>query len=223
MIMAQILWFFWDMIDISENMHRSDRMISRQRNGVPAAWHAAAYAVVSVALLAAVWYFDIQSTLVGLSSVTDVIIPTLPTQVIKFTWFVIVAFTVLPTLLELFSGALAKEDIKIVQLSVIGFTLFDAVTDIPRAYGFAMQLWPQIQLLGWGIDILVFYTFFLVIIFFATIGLEILLCLFLYLTGSFFWKIFHGEGAYVPRRRSSSNSVHVNDSDDRKVPIIIEG
>lgn len=220
--MQKALWYFWDMIDISENMHRSDKMISRQRNGIPALWHAVAYGVVSIALLAAVWYFDVQSTLVGLSTVTNVIIPTLPKQTAKLGWAVIAAFTVLPTLLELFSGGLAKENIKIVQLSVIGFTLFDAVTDIPRSYQFAMGLWPQIQLLGWGIDFIVFYTFFLLIIFFATIGLEILLCLFLYLTFSFTWKIFNGEGAYIPHS-SRRSSVHVDSGRvDERVPIIID-
>jgi len=203
--MQGFLWYLWDMIDISENMHRSDRFISKQRNGIPAAWHALAYGIMSVALLAAVWYFDIQSTLVGLSSLTDVIIPTLPKQAAQMTWYIIAAFTVLPTLLELFSGGIAKEDVKIVQLAVIGFTLFDAVTDIPRAYQFTLSLWPQIQLLGWGIDWLVFWVFFLVILFFATLGLEILLCLFVYLTFSFTWKIFNGEGAYIPRPRVTNS------------------
>lgn len=216
--MQKLLWYLWDMIDISENMHRLDRFISRQRNGVPSAWHAVAYGVIALALFAAVWYFDIQSTLVGLGSLTDVIIPTLPKQTAKITWYIIAAFTVLPTLLELFSGGIAKEDVKIVQLAVIGFTLFDAVTDIPRAYQFAMMLWPQIQLLGWGVDYIVFWVFFLVIIFFATIGLEILFCVFLYATGSFAWKIFNGEGAYVmPSRRS-----HGPSSDKDKV-VIIDG
>lgn len=202
--MENFLWYIWDMIDISENMHRSDRFISKQRNGLPAAWHALAYGTIAIALLAAVWYFDIQSTLVGLGSLTAVIIPTLPEQTAKITWYIIGAFTVLPTLLEIFSGGIAKEDVKIVQLAVIGFTMFDAVTDIPRAYQFAMSLWPQIQLLGWGIDWIVFWVFFLVILFFATLGLEILFCIFIYLTVSFTWKIFHGEGAYVPKYRPTS-------------------
>ena len=224
--MQKFLWYLWDMIDISENMHRSDRFISRQRNGIPSLWHAVAYGTITLALLAAVWYFDIQSTLVGLGSLTDVIIPTLPAQTAKITWYIIAAFTVLPTLLELFSGGIAKEDVKIVQLAVIGFTLFDAVTDIPRAYQFAMSLWPQIQLLGWGVDFLVFWVFFLVIIFFATIGLEILLCIFLYLSFSFSWKIFHGEGAYVPRRSPPTERVNTNrgnGAEDREKVVIIDG
>ncbi len=202
--MQKFLWYIWDMIDISENMHRMDKFISRQRNGLPALLHACAFLAISVALAAGVWYFDIQSTLVGLSSLTDVIIPSLPAQTAHLTWWIIAAFTVLPTLLEIFTAGLAKEDIKIIQLSIIGFTIFDAVTDIPRAYQFCVSLWPQIQLLGWGVQTIVFFTFFMVILFFATLGLEILMCMFLYLTVSFIWKTFHGEGSYSVPHYSSS-------------------
>lgn len=203
--MENFLWYIWDMIDISENMHRMDRFISRQRNGLPAAIHAFAFLAISIALAAGVWYFDIQSTLVGLSSLTDVIIPSLPAQTAHLTWYIIAAFTLLPTLLEIFTAGLAKEDIKIVQLAIIGFTMFDAVTDIPRAYQFAMQLWPQIQLLGYGISWFVFWIFFIVILFFATLGLEVLMCMFGYLVVCFGWKIFNGEGSYnLPRTSVAS-------------------
>ncbi len=226
-MIRRFLNWLWDLIDISDNMHRNDRFITRQRNGMPSLWHAVSYWAISIALLAAVWYFDVQSTLVGLSSVTDVIIPTLPLQTARLTWWVICSFTILPTLLELFSGGMAKEEIKIVQVAVIGFTAFDAITDIPRAYQFVMGLWPQIQLLGWGIDYIVFWFFFIVILFFATIGLEVLLCVYGYAAVCFTWKIFNGDGAYRPHlpSRSMSSPHHVSSVVPEKdnVVIISEG
>lgn len=195
--MQSFLWYLWDMVDISENMHRTDNYISQQKNGLPAIIHTIVFIMCTVAGLAAVWYFDIQSTLTGLSAVTDMIIPTLPEKVAKMSWWVVVAFTVLPTLLELFTAGVAKEDVKIMQLAIIGFTIFDAVTDIPRAYAFAMNLWPQMQLLGWGVDWLVFYVYFVFILFFATLGFEVLTCLFGYMAVCFVWKIFNGPGAYA--------------------------
>ena len=197
------LWYLWDMVDISENMHRTDNYIGAQNNGLSAAIHAIIFLGATIAAAAAVWYFDIQSTLTGLSSVTDMIIPTLPEKIAHLSWWVILAFTVLPTILELFTAGVAKEDVKIMQLAIIGFTLFDAVTDIPRAYAFSLQLWPQIQLMGWGIDWIIFYIYFIMILFFATLGLEVLMCLFGYMTVCFAWKVFNGPGSYTvhtPRR-----------------------
>lgn len=220
----KVLWYVWDMIDISENMHRMDNFIVKVRNGLPALLHALVFAALTLVAFAAAWYFDFQSTLKGMGSITDLIIPELPKQAAQLTWYIILAFTVMPTLLEIFTAGLAKEDIKIIQLAIIIFTLFDAVTDIPRAYALAIQMWPQIQLMGWGLAHLTFWAYFLGILFFATIGFEILLCMFGYCVVSFAWKIFHGEGSYNIRSRSRSRSARSHSgraaSDD---VVIIEG
>ena len=215
----QILWYVWDMIDISENTHRMDKFIVSVRNGLPALLHFIVFAALSLVAFAAAWYFDFESTLKGMSSITDLIIPTLPKQTAQLTWWIILAFTVMPTLLEIFTAGLAKEDVKIIQLAIIIFTLFDAVTDIPRAYALSLQMWPQIQLMGWGLAHLTFWGYFLGILFFATIGFEILLCMFGYCTISFAWKIFHGEGSYNIRSRSRSGRAPAK-SDE---VVIIEG
>lgn len=208
---GKLLWYLWDMVDITENMKRVKDYVLEVDNGFDALWHSLVFALLSLATFAGAWYFDIQSTIEGMKSFTDLVVPSLPGQSARLTWWIIAAITALPTLLELFSGGIAKKNVKIVQLAIIGFTLFDAVTDIPRVYGFTLQLWPQIQLLGWGIDWVVFYGYFIVTLFFATLGIEVLAVLFGYLTVSFIWKAFHGEGSYnIGKRRPVVQTMRSN-------------
>lgn len=219
---GKLLWYLWDMVDITENMKRVKEYIIEVDNGFDALWHSLVFALLSLATFAGAWYFDIESTIIGMKSFTDLVVPSLPGQSARLTWWIIAAITALPTLLELFSGGIAKKNVKIVQLAIIGFTLFDAVTDIPRVYGFTLQLWPQIQLLGWGVDWFVFYAYFIVTLFFATLGIEVLAVLFGYLTVSFIWKIFHGDGSYNIRgRKSTTQTIISNGSKSKDDEIII--
>ncbi len=229
-----LLWNFWDMVDISENMHRMDNSIMKRKKGLPSAIHAGIFLVLTVVAFVAAWYFDFQSTLMGLSSITDLMIPSLPAQAAKFTWYIVFCFTIMPTLLEIFTANLAKEDIKIIQLAIILFTLFDLVTDIPRSYALAMSMWPQIELMGILFAPIVFWMYFFGILFFATIGFEIMLCMFGYCAVCYTLRAFVGTdaidlGAYarrmqhtprMPRSRAHARTTTDLGADD---VVIIDG
>lgn len=196
-----LLWL-WDMIDISENMGRIEDWVFTISNGFSSALHLGVFAVLAVAAGALTWYFDLESTIIGMSGVTNVVVPSLPGQVTHLASYVILAITLMPTLLELFTSGMAKFNIKIVQIAIILFTLFDMVTDIPRSYQLAMGMWPQIQAMGWGVSHLTFWSYFLGWLFFATLGFELGFVIFAYASLLFFLKTFRGEGSfnYAPKR-----------------------
>lgn len=196
-----LLWV-WDMVDISENMGRIEDWTFTISNGLAALVHAAVFIILTTAAAALTWYFDLESTIAGMSSLTSAIIPTLPGQVAHLAGYVILAFTIMPTLLEIFTAGMAKQNVKIIQIAIIGFTLFDMVTDIPRAYQLSMGMWPQIQAMGWGLSSLTFWLYFLGWLFFATLGFELLMVVFGYATFIFLTKTVRGEGSFnvAPKR-----------------------
>ena len=196
-----LLWI-WDMVDISENMGRVEDWTTTISNGFSAAVHAVVFFVMTVAALALTWYFDIQSTIEGMSSVTNTVVPSLPGQVAHLATWVVLAMTFMPTFLELFTSGMAKFNIKVVQVAIIAFTLFDMVTDIPRTYQLALGMWPQIDAMGWGISHITFWLYFIGWLFFATLGFELGTVLFAYATIRFIIKTFSGEGSFqaAPRR-----------------------
>lgn len=203
-----LLWL-WDMVDISENMGRIEDWVFTISNGFASLLHAAVFIVLTVAAGALTWYFDLESTIQGMSGVTSVVVPSLPGQVAHLASYVILAITIMPTLLELFTSGMAKFNIKIVQVAIILFTLFDMVTDIPRSYQLAMGMWPQIQAMGWGLSHLTFWIYFMGWLFFATLGFELAFVVFGYATFIFVLKVFRGEGSFnvAPNRGRRPNHV----------------
>jgi hypothetical protein len=214
-----LLWL-WDMIDISENIERSEAWITSVGNGLQALLHTGVFLVLTIVFAALTWFFDLESTIVGLNSITSLVIPSLPKQVATFSTWIIVAFTLAPTVLELFTAGIAKQNVKIVQIGIIGFTLFDMITDIPRAYALALQMWPQIELMGWGLAHITFWAYFILWLGFATIGFELMTVLFGYALVCFTLKIFKGEGSIKLPRRSMSN--RTSKASDDKIVIIGE-
>ncbi len=212
---GKFLLFMWDMIDISENMERAEKAIKSVPNGIPSIMSALAFFALTLVFGTLAWYFDIQSTIKGLDSITQLVVPSLPKQTENVTAWFIVAFTLAPTLLEIFTAGFAKANIRIVQVAIIGFTLFDAITDIPRAYALALQMWPQIELMGFGLSFITYWLYFLLWLFFATLGFELMFIIFGYATICFAVKIVKGEGSIKMSnfRRSSSSSK----SDDKIV------
>lgn len=190
-----LLWM-WDMIDISENMGRIEDWTMTISNGGSALVHLGVFLFLSAAAGALTWFFDIESTIQGMSGITNVVIPSLPGQIAHLSWYVILALTLMPTFLEIFTAGMAKYNIKIIQLSIIAFTLFDMITDIPRAYQRALEMWPQIEVMGWGLSHIVYWTYFIFWLFFSTLGFEVGFVVFLYASWIFFWKTIRGEGSY---------------------------
>lgn len=186
-----LVWF-WDMIDISDNMRRVEMAARKHNNGLTAWANFGAMLVMTVVALALAWKFDFESTLIGMSSLQDTVLEGLPSSVLKFSYFIILALTIAPTIVELFTGAFARADVKIMQVYVIAFTIFDLITDIPRVTMFINQHQSSVDLLGVfsGIG---YWIFFILWLFLATIGFELGLVLTGYLAIIYFFKGLAGD------------------------------
>jgi len=196
---GKALLAFWDTIDISENLHRASRSVSRTPNGLNSAIHLPAMIFGFIFFASFAWFFDFQSTIVGMQSFQDLLVPSLPSQATKLTTLIVFALSLGPTIIELFTAGMAKENIKIVQITIIGMSLFDMITDIPRAYAFSLQLWPQLDLLPWYFSYLSFWGFFFFWLFMSTFGFEVLTVIFGFNTLSYAWKWFDADGGKSDR------------------------
>lgn len=185
---------FWDMIDISENMGRIEQYTETISNGVASRIHMFVFFILTLCGLVVTWHFDLESTIIGMNSFTTKVIPSLPAQAVAYSAWIVVAFTLMPTLLEVFTAGLAKFDVKIIQILIIGMTLFDLLTDMPRAYDFAMGFWPQIQQIPL-ISGIIFWIVYVVFQLLATIGFEMATIVFAYATIIFLAKSSKSVGS----------------------------
>jgi hypothetical protein len=124
-----------------------------------------------------------------------------------------------PTVIELFTAGMAKEDVKIIQATIIGMSLFDLITDIPRTYAFALQLWPQLDLLPWYISYLSFWGFFFFWLFMSTFGFEVLSIIFAFAAIGFAWKWFDSDGSKSDRVADLFNKASRGGAGGSKVTI----
>lgn len=218
-IQRGLIWF-WDLIDISDNMRRCETAARRHNNGLTAWANFVAMLVLTIVAFALAWKFDFESTLIGMSSLKDTVLEGLPSSVLKFSYFIILALTVAPTVVEMFTGAFAKADVKIMQVYVVAFTIFDLITDIPRVTMFVNQNQSSIDLLG-PLSGIGYWIFFMLWLFLATIGFELGLVLTGYLAIIYFFKGLAGDepvrgGARMP---SSAGKTTIDLGEGEKVKI----
>lgn len=188
----RLLAAFWDTIDISENIKRAENKAREHQNG-PSAWmNFGAMLVMAVVCAALAWRWDIESTLIGMSTLRETMLADLPASVMKFSTIIAVCLTVAPTIVEMFTAAFAKADIKIVQIYIIAFTIFDTITDIPRSITFTNQMQANFDQLGMFSGI-AYWIFFCGWLFLATIGFELGLVIFGWLTIVYFFKAMATE------------------------------
>lgn len=190
-LQKRLMWF-WDCIDISENIKRAETTARRHPNGLGAWMNAGAMLVLTIIALVLAWKFDFESTLIGMSTLRDTVLEGLPASVLKFTTYIVIALTVAPTVIELFTSAFAKADIKIVQVLIIAFTGFDLVTDIPRAMVFTNQLQANFDQLG-ILAAPAYWAFFLFWLFLSTIGFELVMVIFGFLAIVYLIKALAGN------------------------------
>ena len=196
---GKILLAFWDAIDISENLHKAQRSIARTPNGLNSAIHIPAM-ILGIAFFGSfAWFFDFQSTIIGMQTFKELVVPSLPEQAAKLTGLIILSLSLGPTVIELFTAGMAKENIKMVQIAIIGMSFFDLITDIPRAYAFSLQLWPQLDLLPWYFSYISFYGFFFFWLGMSTFGFEVLTVIFSFGLLAYAWKWFDEDGSKSDR------------------------
>lgn len=201
---AKLMWF-WDLIDISENMKRVEMQARRITSG---SWgHAVVMAILALISFALAWTFDFESTLIGMSTLRETVLPNLPSSLVKFSVYVSLALTLAPTLIELFTSAYAKADVKVFQIYVIAFTGFDLITDIPRAKAFTDQMQAHFDQMGPLFDLIGYWAFFLFWLFLSTIGFELGLILFGYLAIIFTLKAIAGGNSAQVRSKGMPQAV----------------
>jgi hypothetical protein len=171
-----LLYSFWSAIDVSDNLMRALHAL-RGLHGMPAAIAAIPLLLMSYALAWLVLYFDVSSTYAWAVKAADKITPVIPPDLTPFAGYLIVALTLLPTLVELFSARFAAAGIAVAQIMVFVMSLFDAITDWPRVVDFCELYHPTFATLGRGGEVL-FVAFRVAWLWMATFGFEMLFVVF---------------------------------------------
>lgn len=138
---------FLSAIDLSDNLGRSLQAI-RGIRGIHAYILSIALLIICIALWPLLWYFDIESTLQWTDRAAKQLAPTLGPSLIEYLdWFTL-AITILPTMIELFGSRFARVGIRMAGILVYALSLFDMITDRPRAWAFVESY--QDALVGLG-------------------------------------------------------------------------
>jgi hypothetical protein len=130
-----MLNWFLRAIDLSDNLEAALEAI-RPLRGLNAIATGVAFLLISAGLVPLVWYFDIGATIEWGQTTWYLILPSLPHSVAVWASVILLALTMLPSIIELFGAKLARAGIIVAQGAVYGFSLFDAVTDFPRVAAF---------------------------------------------------------------------------------------
>jgi hypothetical protein len=190
---------FWDLIDISELLGRTAKVLQGMQNDFTFnVISIMASVVMSVFFFILALKFDYESTWNALSITREFIQEgtLIPETITGFSLpsFILLLVTLAPTAIELFGAAFARAQIRVVQLAVIALSIFDAVTDVPTVTVFLMKHAVYFDMLGWAISTLAYFIAFILWLFFATFGFELLLCMSVYITIFFGIRLFKGGG-----------------------------
>jgi len=185
------LEYFWDLIDISENIVRTRIAIKRHADGLGSLFLCALSLIGVIVFAALSWRFDVLSTMQGMRAIEESITPTLPESIKKYSDFIFICITLAPTVIELGTSAFAKMNVKSIQLAIIGLALFDLATDIPVAYEFILtRLWPNIADMSALISFPLFYAAFFVWLLFSTFLFELITIIMAYAAFCYLVKSF---------------------------------
>lgn len=183
---------YYDFIDANANMKRAEWIARQVDNGLHAAINLIVMGVVLVAAIFAAWFFDFHSTTTALEGIMKLMIPSLPValQTANIISIITVIVTVTPSLTENFLTGLARSQIAVVKVFVLGFSIFDMITDIPTTKKVMDLLTPAIYdlgpILGFGIYWLAFFGLLLM----ATVGFQVSVAVFAYTFAIYARKTF---------------------------------
>lgn len=171
---------FWDAIDVSANIRRG-LVAVHGVGGLPALILMLALGGINYGLFWLVWTFDISSTLDWSNTAAETIAAMTDTASVavvgQYAGYVVLALTLMPTLVELFGSIFAKQQIVFASALVFTFSLFDMITDWPRVVQFFDAFTGAAERggpLGW----LAFYMLRIGWLFMASFGFEALLVVF---------------------------------------------
>lgn len=171
---------FWNAIDISENMNRAKPTIRGVDKGVFSWVFIAAFIFLAIGTGSLAYFFDIRSTWDATENFRVLVQADLPELAGTLLALVVLALTLMPTLMEIFTAALAKAQIKVMQLSIVGLCIFDAVTDMPRVTLLLSAYNDYFNQLPIVIKEVVYASAYIAFLFLATFGFELMTVLFVY-------------------------------------------
>lgn len=162
---------FLNMIDLSLNIQRALHAIRGISSGV------AAIMIVGLTLVAAgifpfMWYFDIDSTLDYAAPLIQHILPTLPVHSVTVGCYIVLAITLLPTVVELLLPRLGAT-IQAIAFAVFSFIAIDTLTDWPRVVTTMETYKPEFEQYG-IVGVILWYPSHVVLLLFATLLFELI-------------------------------------------------
>lgn len=196
---------FWKTVDISDNLSLTTKVVK----SVPYGWQAGAFALVSWAAAFGwgwmAWTFDLHSSWSAMAKVREMLAASLAG--LAFATYVGYMLTYMPTLLEMFGARFARFNIVIVQIAVIGLSIFDLFTDLPETQELMNHAWgffAQGGILGY----VSWYVLFALWWFLSSYGWELLFCIFLWAAVGFTIRWLYGvlagkkvDAAHLRQRR----------------------
>lgn len=183
---------YWDFIDVNANLERAEWVARRINNGFHSGVNFVVMLVLFLFSLALAWHFDFHSTYDALDDLRQQLIPSLPVWAAGSAAIITGIITVAPTLMEIFTSNLARANILVIKMLVLGFSAFDVITDIPTTKAWITTWQSSFDALGPVIGWIAYWIAFFGWLLMATVGFQLTVAIFGYLIVIFFKKMTVG-------------------------------
>jgi len=179
--------YYWRFTDVHANIRTAELLTRTYDSGAWAMVSFVVFLALTLVMALGTWYFDIQSTYNGLQVFALPMVNSLPTSVAFASSAIIALVTIAPMFLEIFASAYARAHIEVIKIMVFGFTIFDVVTDIPRATQTVNMLTNNASFhsLPGPIEWFFYWLLFAGMLLMATVGFQLATVIFAYVT--FIW------------------------------------
>lgn len=192
---SSIAELYYDFIDANSNIERAEYIARRIGNGLHAAINFAVMIVLLAFAIGLAWHFDFHSTYDAMKGLITEVVKGLPLWLVPresngdvaAAGATIVAvltaiITVAPTLMEIFTSNLARANILVIKVFVLGFSAFDVITDIPTTKAWIATWQPSFDALGPILGFIAYWIAFFVWLAMATVGFQLSVVIFGYMT-----------------------------------------
>lgn len=188
-------WWF-DFVDANQNMIRAEGFVRNTPNGLQTFLNLIVFGLLTIVWAALAWKFDFSSTYYAFDDLTksilDSILPVFAESAAPRTVAFIVAaltalITVTPTLVQIFTSNLAKQNVLAVKMAVLGTSIFDVVTDIPVTKAWIDSHQATFDAIPLG-GLWYWFIFFFWLLF-ATVGFQLLAVIFGFATIGFIGRL----------------------------------
>lgn len=192
---TSIAEMYYDFIDANANIERAEYIARRIGNGLHAAINFAVMLVLLAFAIGLAWHFDFHSTYDAMKGLITEVVRGLPLWLVPretngdvaiagatIVAVVTAMITVAPTLMEIFTSNLARANILVIKVFVLGFSAFDVITDIPVTKAWISTWQPSFDALGPILGFVAYWIAFFVWLAMATVGFQLSVAIFAYMT-----------------------------------------